>query len=508
MPLVECVPNFSEGRRPEVVDAICAAMTAVPGVALLDREMDRDHHRAVVTLAGEGTAVAEAAFRGIARAAELIDLRTHQGEHPRMGDTDVVPFIPLGATTMDDCVRLAGQLGERVGRELGIPVFLSESAARRPERRNLADVRKGQYEKLRELIGTDPARDPDFGPRRIHDRAGATAIGARFFLIAYNVNLATPDVAVAKQIASLVREKDGGLRAVKAMGFALAERGLAQVSMNLVDYRETSPAQAFAAIARHAAERGIAIAESELVGLIPAAALEASAVQALKIANFRPDQVIEARLAAARALGDLSIPEFVERLASSTATPGGGSAAALAGALAAALAAMVVRLTEGKPKLAAAAARLTPLLPELDGLAMTLRGAITRDATAYDAVMAALRLPKVTDAEKAARTAAIQSATAAAAAVPLEVATAATRVAGLAVAVAEHGNPNALTDAASAASLAQSAVECAGWNVLVNVGGLADKVEAGRLRSEVERLRTAVKASADAVRARVATALA
>ena len=508
MPLVECVPNFSEGRRPEVLQAICDAMTAVSGVALLDREMDADHNRAVVTLAGEGAAVADAAFRGIARAAELIDLRTHQGEHPRMGATDVVPFIPLGATTMDDCVRLAEQLGERVGRELAIPVFLYESAARRPERRNLADVRKGQFEKLREVIGTDPARDPDFGPRRIHDRAGATAIGARFFLIAYNVNLATPDVGVAKQIASLIREKDGGLRAVKAMGFALAERGLAQVSMNLTDYRETSPARAFEAIARHAAERGVDIVESEVVGLIPAAALQDSAVHALKLAGFRPDQVVETRLATARTLSDLSMPEFLDRLASSAPTPGGGSAAALAGALAAALGAMVVRLTEGKPKLAEGAAKLTPLLPELTALAADLRAAIARDATAYDAVMAAFRLPKGTDAEKTARSQRIEAATRGAAAEPLHVATQAARVAALAVEVARHGNPNAITDAASAAVLAEAAVECAGWNVLVNARGLPDAAEAGRLRAEVARLRDAAHAAAEAVRAVLAPKLA
>jgi glutamate formiminotransferase len=244
--LVECVPNFSEGRRPEVLQQILDAITAVPGVALLGHAMDADHNRAVVTLAGEGEAVVEGAFRGIAKAAELIDLREHQGEHPRMGATDVVPFIPLGDTTMEQCVALATTLARRVGEELQIPTFLYESAATRPERQNLAKVRKGQFEGLRDAIGTDPDRDPDFGPRAIHASAGATAIGARFFLIAYNVNLDSEDVAIAKTIGTLVREKDGGLPSVKAMGFELTREGrtIGQVSMNLVDYRVTSPARA------------------------------------------------------------------------------------------------------------------------------------------------------------------------------------------------------------------------------------------------------------------------
>jgi len=299
MGLVECVPNFSEGRRPEVLQQILDAMTAVPGVALLGHAMDADHNRAVVTLAGEGAAVAEGAFRGIAKASELIDLREHQGEHPRMGATDVCPFIPLGDTTMDECVALAHGLAERVGTELSIPTFCYESAAKRPERQNLAKVRKGQFEKLRDLIGTDPAREPDFGPNAIHESAGATAVGARFFLVAYNVNLDSEDVAVAKAIGKAVREKDGGLKAVKAMGFELERDGrtIGQVSMNLVDYRVTPPAKAYAEIERMAREQGIEILESEIIGLIPAAALEGTSVEALKVAGWKSDQVVETRLA-------------------------------------------------------------------------------------------------------------------------------------------------------------------------------------------------------------------
>jgi glutamate formiminotransferase len=297
--LVECVPNFSEGRRPEVLQQILDAMTAVDGVALLGHEMDADHNRAVVTLAGEGSAVAEGAFRGIQKAAGLIDLREHQGEHPRMGATDVCPFIPLGDTTMEECIELADALGKRVGDELGIPVFCYESAAKRPERRNLAKVRKGQFEKLREAIGTDPAREPDYGPSKIHESAGATAIGARFFLVAYNVNLDSEDIALAKTIGKAVREKDGGLKAVKAMGFELERDGrtIGQVSMNLVDYRITPPAKAYAEIERMAKEAGVEILESEVIGLIPAAALEGTTVEALKVAGWDEQQIVETRIA-------------------------------------------------------------------------------------------------------------------------------------------------------------------------------------------------------------------
>ncbi len=507
MGLVECVPNFSEGRRPEVVEKIVSAILSVPGVALLDRESDPNHNRAVVTFAGEGEAAREAAFRGIAEAQRLIDLRHHKGEHPRMGASDVVPFIPLRGSSIEECVSLAKALGKDVGEKLGIPVYLYEAAATRPDRKNLADVRKGEFEGLREEIGKNAEKVPDFGPNRIHESAGATAIGARFFLVAYNVNLRTPDVKVAKAIAKLVREKDGGLPTVKALGFELADRKLAQVSMNLCDYRVTSIWKAYDAVSRHARERGVEVEESEVVGLVPAEALAGSAVEALKLARFAPDQVIEARIARSRGLADLPLGEFVSRLASSDPTPGGGSAAALAGALAAALAAMVVRLTQGKKKLAEGAAALAPLLPEMDSLARDLRGAIARDASAYDAVMAAFKLPKGTPAEQAARTAAVQVALRGAAAVPLEVAASCARVAELARLAAARGNPSALSDAACAAALAEAACEAASWNVLINAKEVADPAEAARLRTEAGRHRADAAAAAAATREAVAAAL-
>jgi len=297
MKLVECVPNFSEGRRPEVLDAILSEMTAVDGVRLLDSEMDADHNRAVVTIVGEPEAVLEGVFRGIAKAKDVIDLTTHEGEHPRMGATDVVPFVPVKGVTMDECVELARRLGERVGKELEIPVFLYESAATRPERQNLAKVRKGQFEALREEIGTNPKREPDFGPNMIHATAGATAIGARPFLVAYNINLGTTDLSVAKSIAKAIRHSSGGLRHVKAMGFAIKDRNIVQVSINMVNFKGTPLFRAFEMVRSEAQRYGVPVIGSEVVGLVPADALIDCAEFYLRLENFKRDQVLENRLA-------------------------------------------------------------------------------------------------------------------------------------------------------------------------------------------------------------------
>lgn len=292
--IVECVPNFSEGRRREVIDQIVTSIGAVAGVRVLDVESDADHNRTVVTFIGEPEAVEEAAFRGIRRAAELIDMEQHRGAHPRMGATDVVPFVPVRGVTMDDCVEMARRLGARVGDELGIPVYLYEAAATRPERVNLADVRRGEYEGIRREIATDPQRAPDFGPREM-GRAGATAIGARPPLIAFNVYLTTDDVRIAQAIAKAVRHSSGGLRYVKALG--LLVEGRAQVSMNLTDYRKTPIARVVELIRAEAARYGVAIAESEIVGLVPQEALLDAAVHYLQLHRFSVDQVLENRLA-------------------------------------------------------------------------------------------------------------------------------------------------------------------------------------------------------------------
>jgi glutamate formiminotransferase len=302
--IVECVPNFSEGRRPEVLDEIVGAIASAPGVSVIDRSMDASHNRAVVTFVGPLERVGEAAFRGIAKARERIDLRHHSGEHPRIGATDVVPFVPVAGATMEACVAVARALGARVGRELGIPVYFYEEAATRPSRRNLPDVRNVGFEKLRELMGSDPERAPDAGPERVHESAGATVIGARFFLIAFNVNLATEDVKLAKEIAKKIREKDGGLPGIKAMGFFLEDQRRAQVSMNVCNYTRTGLLQVYREIERLAAERGVAVHASELVGLAPAAALPAGVAERVKLAGFDPEQqLIENRIARAAAAG-------------------------------------------------------------------------------------------------------------------------------------------------------------------------------------------------------------
>jgi len=291
--MIECVPNFSEGRRSDVIEAIVAAMAGVPGAKVLDVRSDVDHNRSVVTLVGSPSAVSEAAFRGIGRAAELIDMDHHRGEHPRMGATDVVPFVPLTGATMEDCVQLARQLGARVGDELGIPVYLYEAAATRPERRNLADVRRGEFEGLKEEIASNPERAPDFGPS-VLGSAGATAIGARPPLLAFNVYLNTDQVAPAKAIARAIRHSSGGLRFVKALG--LLVEGQAQVSMNLTDFHRTPLARVLELIRAEAGRYGLSVTRSEVVGLVPVEALLEAAQFYLQLRGFSADQVLENRL--------------------------------------------------------------------------------------------------------------------------------------------------------------------------------------------------------------------
>jgi glutamate formiminotransferase / 5-formyltetrahydrofolate cyclo-ligase len=294
--LLECVPNFSDGRRRDVGDAIVAAVQAVPGARFLDFEMDPDHNRSVLTFVGEPAAVAEAAFAAARVAVDRIDLNRHEGRHPRMGAVDVIPFIPIRDLTMDDAVRTSRDLGARLGAELKLPVFLYESSATRPDRKNLAEIRKPQFEGLRDLIGKDPERVPDFGPPAIHPTAGCVAVGARPPLIAYNIDLESPDEKLAKRIAKKIRERDGGLPAIKALGLFIADRGGAQVSINVCDFTRTSLETVYAAVEREAAAADVKIKSSEIVGLAPQAALPPGSVERLKLATFKPEQVIENRL--------------------------------------------------------------------------------------------------------------------------------------------------------------------------------------------------------------------
>jgi glutamate formiminotransferase/formiminotetrahydrofolate cyclodeaminase len=484
--LVECIANYSDARRPEVVEAIMGAITGVPGVRLLDRHSDMDHNRTVLTFVGEPQAVEEAAFRSIAKAAELIDLDQHTGEHPRIGATDVVPFVPISGVSMADCVEIARRLGRRVGDELGIPVYLYEEAAARPERQNLENIRRGQYEALKIEVGLDPKRDPDFGPRRVGP-AGATVIGARQPLIAFNVYLATDDLSIAKKIAKTVRHSSGGFRYVKALGVLV--EGRAQVTMNLTNYRGTPVAPVVETIRREAARYGVAVHHTELVGLIPQEALVDAAVWYLQLDQFEHTQILESRLYDSdEEAKEGSAPAFLDELASAAPTPGGGSAAAYAGAMAAALVAMVARLTIGRKRYADVDARMQSVLEQAEVLRSALSEAVQRDAEAFEAYMAALKLLKETPEEAAWRTQAIQQATLNAAQVPLEAARKAVAVMDLALQVATYGNINAITDGGSGAALARAALTSAGWNVQINCLSLAGNPSCAGMLAELRQL--------------------
>jgi glutamate formiminotransferase/formiminotetrahydrofolate cyclodeaminase len=483
--LVECIANFSEGRRIPVVDAIQQAITGVPEVFVLDRHSDADHNRTVITFAGPPEATAAAAFAAIRKAAELIDLDQHTGEHPRIGATDVVPFVPLSGCTMEDCVALARRLGERVAGELGIPVYFYEAAATRPDRTNLENLRRGQYEGLKSAIETDPDRAPDLGPKRL-GKAGATVIGARAPLIAYNVYLTTDDVAVAKKIAAAIRQSSGGLPHVKALGMLV--EGRAQVSINMTDFTRTPVALIVETVRGEAQRQGVDIHHCEVVGLIPEAALIEAACTYLQLDSFHPEQVLESRLYAVQGSGSGGRQAFLSELADGTPTPGGGSAAAYAAAMAAALVGMVARLTTGRKKYASVEGRMQAVAAQADELRSWLSAAVERDAQAFEAVLAATRLPNATEAEKAARSSAMAQATIQAAAIPLDVARRAEAVIELAAEVAESGNANAISDAISAAALGHAGLKAAAANVRVNAAGVEDPSVASPWLKEVAEL--------------------
>jgi glutamate formiminotransferase/formiminotetrahydrofolate cyclodeaminase len=488
--LVECIPNFSEARRPEVVEAILDEIKSVQGVSVLDRHSDIDHNRTVITLVGSPNAVEEGAFKGIAKAAELIDLEIHQGEHPRIGATDVVPFVPISGVSMVDCVEMARRLGKRVGEELNIPVYLYEEAATRPERINLEDIRRGEYESLKNEIGQDPARTPDFGPSSLTG-AGATVIGARHPLIAFNVYLTTDDVAIANKIARAIRYSSGGLRFVKSMGFSV--EGLAQVSMNLTNFRRTAMARVVEMIRREAMRYGVQIHHSELVGLVPNEALVDAAVWYMQMDQFEPDQILETRLfeRSMKAEGEAVSSEdisFLDALASSDPTPGGGSAAAYGAAMAASLVAMVGRLTVGKKKYAEVEDQMWPLIDEASQLKQKMHAAVAEDAAAFEAYMQARRLPRDDDQQKSERIEAIHSASINAAKVPLHVARAALEILQLALIAAELGNVNAISDAGASGTFARAALHSAGLNVRINLLGLEKEPLPAEMLNELKNL--------------------
>ena len=491
-PLIECVPNFSEARRPEVIDAIETAIASVKDILILDRHSDFDHNRTVITFVGPPQAVEEAAFQGISRAAELIDLDQHTGEHPRIGATDVVPFIPISGASMEDCIEIAQRLGQRVGEKLDIPVYLYESAATRPDRKNLESIRRGEYETLKVEIDSNAKREPDFGPSSLGP-SGATVIGARPFLIAFNVFLATEDVSIAEKIARSVRHSSGGLRYVKALGMLVD--GRAQVSMNLTNFRKTPLARVVELIRQEAARYGTAVHHSELVGLIPQDAIEDAAVWYLQLDQFLPDQVLEKRLYAAlqesSEPADAPIPVdrvFLDALAAGTPTPGGGSAAAYAASMAAALVLMVARLTTEKKKYAEVEQEILSIEQDAIRLSTDLTQAVSEDASAFQSVMEAYRLPKEIPDEKSLRSDSIQAATLYAAQVPLGVAWKAVEILQLTQQLVLKGNLNAISDTGSAAALAGAALTGAGLNVRINAPGLKDKEKAAKLIEEISDL--------------------
>ncbi len=475
--LVECVPNFSEGRKEETVERLVDVIESVEGAAVLDTHMDADHNRSVITFVADAETVVEAAFRAAALAAALIDLREHRGEHPRVGAMDVLPFVPVRGVTMEDCVALAHAAGERIARELGIPVYFYERAARRPDRVNLEDVRRKGFEELRDEIEVIEARAPDVGERRIHESAGAIVVGARPFLVAYNVNLNTADVTVARKIARAVRGRDGGLRYLKALGFELKSRGLAQVSMNLVDYEKTSIHHAFEAVRREAARYGVSVMGSEIVGLVPQDAIDRAAEYFLQIENFSRELILENRIEAAfAAKGEgTSVRDFVEEVASGQPAPGGGAAAAHAASLAAALGEMMAHLTEGRERFADVAREVSESLAELTELRARLQQTASDDAASFRRVMEARRMLETTEEEKRARSSTIEAALKGAATVPVEIAGLSVQVLELLETLAEIGNPNALSDAATGAQLALAAVASARYNVLVNIAEIDDE---------------------------------
>ncbi|HKQ72995.1 MAG TPA: glutamate formimidoyltransferase [Blastocatellia bacterium] len=505
--IVECIPNFSEGHDSDKIELIARTITTVPRVAVLDYSMDADHNRSVITFVGEPEAVVEASIRAAAAAIELIDLNTHVGEHPRLGALDVLPFVPIKGVTMEECVVIARSAGERIANELDIPVYLYEKAAMRRDRFDLANIRRGEFETLRDSIESDPDRKPDFGSRRVHPTAGAMAVGARLPLVAFNINLATDDLAVARKVAKAVRASDGGLLNVKALGLELKSRRQAQVSMNLVNYEETPIFRAFDLVKREAARYGVAIAGSEIVGLIPQAALNACSEFYLQIENFGPELILEKRLQSEllKISPDFDYEEDLATREPLPASPSlgtildSGSAAANAATLAASLGKLVCTLTIDQKKSPDEEAQ--GVLEQIEQLNADLRSASTEESEGRKQVAEALALPRDTEAERLARTMALEQATKNAVTAPLRIARNAMEVLELLNELTEIGNPTAFADVATGAQLAMAAMRGAAYNVLSNLLTISDEDFNGRQRAEVSDLITRGQERADEIEA-------
>ncbi len=546
--LVECVPNFSEGRDMAKIGEITAEISATEGATLLDVDPGKDTNRTVVTMVGSPEAVVEAAFRAIRKAAEVIDMSRHKGAHARMGATDVCPFVPVSGVTMDDCVELARKLGRRVGDELGIPVYLYEYAASRPEWKNLANVRAGEYEGLAARFDK-PGWKPDFGPAEFNPRAGATAIGAREFLIAYNVNLNTRDTGIAKEIAFSIREKGrvkrdknrkvvrdengealrvpGKFKDCKAVGWYMEDFGRAQISINMTNYNVSPPHLIFDECCRLAEDLGVRVTGSELVGLIPLEALLQAgrhylkkqgrtmgvpeeelihiAVLSLGLGDLYPfendKKIIEYQVSSGGGLVDMKLADFTNLLSTDSPAPGGGSVAALCGALSGALSSMVGALTHGKKGYEAAFKEVEAIGVEGQRLKDEFLADVDRDTEAFNNVMAAMRLPKKTDEDKAARAAAMDEANKEATLVPLNVLRRTREAALIARRIAGIGNRNSVSDAGVAALTARTAAEGAYLNVAINLPGIEDgKFRAETLAEAAEIRREVVEHTEETVR--------
>jgi glutamate formiminotransferase / formiminotetrahydrofolate cyclodeaminase len=496
--LIECVPNFSEGRDAAKVDAIVQAMNSVPGVYVLDREMDADHNRCVITLAGDPAAVGEAAILGTGRAMELIDMNHHTGAHPRVGATDVIPLIPIEGVTIEDCVALARHVGNEIWKRYRIPVFFYEAAATRPERVHLENVRRGQYEGLREEMKKNHDRQPDVGEPKLHPTAGVTVVGARKFLIAYNVNLSTADISIANKIAKAIRFSSGGLRYVKSMGVELKARNLAQVSINLTDFENTPMHRVYQMVKSEAERYGVLPVGSEIVGLVPKKAIEMAADFFLQLENFSPSQVFENKLSAVLTGAPIETKEgklarlarpFLEAVAEPTATPGGGSVAAYASAMAASLGQMVAALSRKKKSQARHVDKLSEYLDTLQEAAEQLAQAIDRDAASYDAVMAAFKLSQGSSEETKSRNEAIQEATKRAAEVPLGVAEKAVAVMEVLGHLEGIAAASMKSDLQVARLMALAGAQGAIANVEINLHGLKDLSDVASMNNRVDELR-------------------
>lgn len=548
--LIECVPNFSEGRDMSVIRQITDEIEAVDGVKLLDVDPGEATNRTVVTFVGEPAAVCEAAFRAVRRAAEVIDMRKHHGAHPRMGATDVLPLVPVAGITLEECGQLARKLAARIADEAAVPCYCYEASAFRPERKNLAVCRRGEYEALPERLGTD-AEKPDFGARSYDEgvaRTGCTVVGARDFLIAVNFNLNSTSTRRANAIAFDVREKGrpvregnpitgrkvldadgnvvyrpGTLKHTKAIGWYIEEYGIAQVSMNMTDINATPLHIAFEEVCRAAAARGLRVTGTEIVGLVPERALmEAGryflakqhrsagiprqdilsiAIHSLGLDDLKPfvpeEKVIEylldsgkdkAAAAGRQPLAKMSLTAFADETARESAAPGGGSVSAYMGALGASLAAMVANLSCNKPGWDDQWAYFADKAAEAMRLQEELTALVDKDTAAFNRIMAAFGMPKKTDEERAARAAAIEEATLYAARVPMETMKASKAALPLCRAMMEKGNPNSQSDAAVGALAACAAVKGAGLNVIINAKSLADKTASAALIEEARRL--------------------